>query len=47
MALKALGARFDIRRPALGELLPKTLADHDGVIVFGGPMGANDDAEWI
>jgi GMP synthase (glutamine-hydrolysing) len=47
MALKALGARLDIRRPALGEPLPKTLADHDGVIVFGGPMGANDDAEWI
>ena len=47
MALRALGARLDIRRTGLGEPLPKTLADHDGVIVFGGPMGANDEHEWI
>ena len=45
--LSALGARLDIRRPSLGEPLPETLADHDGVVVFGGPMGANDDCEWI
>ncbi|WP_113893082.1 glutamine amidotransferase [Roseiarcus fermentans] len=47
LALKAMGARLDIRRPCLGDPLPATLADHDGVVVFGGPMGANDNAEWI
>jgi GMP synthase (glutamine-hydrolysing) len=47
MVLTALDARLDIRRPSLGEPLPKTLADHDGVMVFGGPMGANDDCDWI
>ncbi len=45
--LDALGARFDIRRPSLGEVLPETLAAHDGVMVFGGPMSANDEADWI
>ena len=47
LALKAMGARLDIRRPSLEEPLPKTLADHDGAVVFGGPMGANDSADWI
>jgi GMP synthase (glutamine-hydrolysing) len=46
-ALRAMGARLDIRRPSLEEPLPRTLAAHDGVVVFGGPMGANDSAEWI
>jgi len=45
--LTARGALLDIRRPCLGEALPETLADHDGVVVFGGPMGANDECEWI
>jgi GMP synthase (glutamine-hydrolysing) len=45
--LTALGACLDIRRPSLGEALPETLDDHDAVVVFGGPMGANDDCEWI
>ena len=45
--LRAAGARLDIRRPSLGEPLPKTLGGHDGVVVFGGPMGANDEHEWI
>jgi hypothetical protein len=39
--------RLDIRRPSLGEPLPETLADHDGVVVFGGPMGANDTPDWV
>ncbi|MGD1038572.1 MAG: glutamine amidotransferase [Roseiarcus sp.] len=45
--LDALGARLDIRRPSLDEPLPRTLADHDGVMVFGGPVSANDDHDWI
>ena len=47
MALKAIGARLDIRRPSLGDPLPATLADHAGAIVFGGPMGANDTLDWV
>jgi GMP synthase (glutamine-hydrolysing) len=46
-ALRAMGARLDIRRPGCGEPLPATLADHAGVVVFGGPMGANDTLEWV
>ena len=43
LALKAMGVRLDIRRPSCGEPLPgDVLADHDGVVAFGGPMGAND-----
>jgi GMP synthase (glutamine-hydrolysing) len=45
--LCAAGAELDIRRHSLAEPLPETLAEHDGVVVFGGPMSANDDCEWI
>jgi GMP synthase (glutamine-hydrolysing) len=45
--LKAMGARLDIRRPSLDDPLPLQLADHDGVVVFGGPMGANDSLPWV
>jgi GMP synthase (glutamine-hydrolysing) len=45
--LTALGARLDIRRPSLDEPLPATLDEHDAVVVFGGPMSANDDCDWI
>ena len=41
------GFALDIRRPSLGEPLPATLADHAGVVVFGGPMSANDEDEFI
>ena len=47
LALRAMGVRLDIRRPSLDEPLPKTLEAHDGVVVFGGPMSANDDSDWI
>ena len=46
-ALRAMGVRLDIRRPSIGDPLPKSLAGHDGVVVFGGPMCANDDCDWI
>lgn len=45
--LRAQDVRLDVRRPALGEPLPENFAAHDGAIVFGGPMGANDECEWI
>ena len=41
------GHRLDIRRPRYGDPLPATLARHAGAIVFGGPMSANDDDDWI
>lgn len=45
--LKGLGYSIDARRPALGDPLPQTLAHHAGVIVFGGPMCANDPHDWL
>jgi len=47
MRLQAIGCELDIRRPSLGDALPPTLEDHDGVIIFGGPMCANDSDAWI
>ncbi|OQP86985.1 GMP synthase [Rhizobium rhizosphaerae] len=41
------GFALDIRRPALGDPLPQTLAGHSGAIVFGGPMSANDPDPFI
>ncbi|MBE9113429.1 glutamine amidotransferase [Nodosilinea sp. LEGE 07298] len=41
--LKALGFTLDVRCPALGQSLPATLEGHSAVVVFGGPMSANDD----
>ena len=45
--LKARGFHLDIRRPRFGEPLPKTMAGHAGVVIFGGPMSANDDDDFI
>jgi GMP synthase (glutamine-hydrolysing) len=45
--LQARGFRLDIRRPALGDPLPETLADHAAIVVFGGPMSANDETDFI
>jgi GMP synthase (glutamine-hydrolysing) len=43
----ARGIPLDVRRPALGEPLPPTLAGHAGAVIFGGPMSANDSLEAI
>jgi GMP synthase (glutamine-hydrolysing) len=45
--LKSRGLSLDIRRPPLGDPLPPTLADHAGVVMFGGPMSANDEHDYI
>ncbi len=45
--LQALGYDLDVRRPPFGDPLPKTLAEHAGAIVFGGPMSANDEEDWL
>ncbi|MCP4933799.1 MAG: hypothetical protein GY927_06230 [bacterium] len=41
------GFELDIKRPTLGEKLPQTLEKHAGLIVFGGPMSANDKTPEI
>lgn len=41
------GFRLDIRRPCLGEPLPCGMTGHDGAVIFGGPMSANDSDDWI
>jgi len=45
--LRADGVELDIRRPRYGDPLPTSMARHDGVIVFGGPMSANDPDDYI
>jgi GMP synthase (glutamine-hydrolysing) len=41
------GHRLDIRRPRFGDPLPQTLVGHAGAVIFGGPMSANDDDDYI
>lgn len=47
--LTEAGATLDVRRPYAGDTLPATLEDHAGMVVLGGTMGANDDADhaWL
>jgi GMP synthase (glutamine-hydrolysing) len=47
MMLQQRGFALDIRRPCLGDVLPVSMEDHEGAIVFGGPMSANDGDPWI
>jgi GMP synthase (glutamine-hydrolysing) len=46
-ALRKLGFTLDIRRPRFGDSLPETMDDHSGVVIFGGPMSANDSDDYI
>src|SRR3954451_16879108 len=41
------GYTLDIKRPPLGCVLPDSLEDYAGVVVFGGPMSANDEHDWL
>ena len=45
--LEAMGHDLDIRRPRFGDPLPDTLAQHAGVVIFGGPMSANEDEDYM
>jgi GMP synthase (glutamine-hydrolysing) len=45
--LQEQGWALDIRRPRYGDPLPTTLAHHAGAIIFGGPMSANDNDDWL
>ncbi|MGB6536829.1 MAG: glutamine amidotransferase [Xanthobacteraceae bacterium] len=46
-ALQQLGYRLDVRRPCFGDPLPQTMREHAAAIIFGGPMSANDENEFI
>jgi len=41
------GHRLDIRRPRFGDPLPVSLIDYAGAVIFGGPMSANDEDDYI
>ncbi len=41
------GFDLDVRRPPLGDELPATLDRHAGAVIFGGPMSANDQDEFV
>jgi GMP synthase (glutamine-hydrolysing) len=47
LRLRGRGHALDIRRPRFGDPLPATLAEHAGAVVFGGPMSANDNEDYI
>ena len=46
-SLKRRGHALDVRRPRYGDPLPETLEDHAGAVIFGGPMSANDQDDFI
>jgi len=46
-ALQQLGYRLDVRRPRFDDPLPATMQDHAAGIIFGGPMSANDEDDFI
>ena len=46
-ALQKLGYTLDVRRPRFGDALPPTMAEHAAAIIFGGPMSANDEDDYI
>ncbi|MCF6198879.1 MAG: gamma-glutamyl-gamma-aminobutyrate hydrolase family protein [Hyphomicrobiaceae bacterium] len=45
--LQKQGFELQIKHPTEGEELPENLEDYGGLIVFGGPMSANDDCPEI
>jgi len=46
-ALRERGYALDIRRPRFGDPLPDTMEQHAGAMIFGGPMSANGEEEFI
>src|SRR4249920_3079940 len=45
--LRNRGIPLDVRRPRFGDDLPKTLKEHSGAVIFGGPQSANDYDEIV
>ena len=46
-ALQTLGYPLDVRRPRFGDPLPPTMHEHAAGVIFGGPMSANDEDDFI
>ena len=46
LMLQEMGYALDIVRPPMGQELPETLENHEGAVIFGGPMSANDGDEY-
>jgi GMP synthase-like glutamine amidotransferase len=44
--LRAAGVALDVRDLSAGQTLPADLSRHSGVVVLGGAMGAQDDADY-
>lgn len=40
------GVELDVRRPYVGDALPPDVSGHDGLLVLGGPMDADQDADF-
>ena len=47
LKLQQKGYALDIRKPRFGDKMPTTLENHAGAVIFGGPMSANDNEEWL
>jgi GMP synthase (glutamine-hydrolysing) len=47
LRLAERGFELDIRRPRFGDPLPDTMAGHAGAVIFGGPMSANDEENYV
>ena len=45
--LTAKGFQLDICKPRFGDPLPKTMEEHAGAVIFGGPMSANDPDDFV
>lgn len=45
--LREIGYQLDIRKPRFGYELPRTMENHSGCVIFGGPMSANDPDAYI
>lgn len=45
--LRAKGYALDIRRPRFGDPLPEAMEEHAGAVIFGGPMSANDEDDFV
>ena len=47
--LTAAGLAVDVRKPYAGQGLPDSVADHSGLVVLGGSMGAYDEGKhpWL
>lgn len=45
--LEQRGYTLDIRRPRFGDPLPQSMSEHAGAVIFGGPMSANDEEDYV